>query len=373
MVIHPTKLTMYLIAAVSVFAVMAACAGSDGDHDESIAASTTVLASSDAEAAATLSDSVAQSPQPLLLLNQQLVEGYSEKDLDPRNINAMFWAVFSGIPENVIVYPSENYYYFKMFTGGQQFWGNIRLPAGERDEGVLAFGYFEFNNVPPAPGTRFSRFKTFNLDDGLLLEKVDRFTYQVTYRGRTVTFNLHQLDQKPPELFTLGEDEVFIQRTFDESGYQFFLLFNERSNYFFWVLNEEENVPDILDSKADDLVVGRRSSFAFWIDKAHGDRKILAAISQINVSRNNYFDGPFDQLADNYAEEVEIAKYMQLANPGLKGRIDRFGYFNDTDRPLRVSLSNYYRTTSTEGLNAFVSRIRTSDDPYRFISRRGAP
>ena len=90
MVIHPTKLTMYLIAAVSVFAVMAACAGSDGDHDELIAASTTVLALSESEAAATLSDSVAQSPQPLLLLNQQLVEGYSEKDLDPRNINAMF-------------------------------------------------------------------------------------------------------------------------------------------------------------------------------------------------------------------------------------------------------------------------------------------
>jgi hypothetical protein len=40
---------------------------------------------------------------------------------------------------------------------------------------------------------------------------------------------------------------------------------------------------------------------------------------------------------------------------------------------LRVSLSNYYRTTSTEALNAFVSLLRTSDDPYRFISRRGAP
>lgn len=371
--IHPSKLTIYLIAVTFVIAATAACADSDSTGDEASAASTTVLASTEAAAAASLTASIDQSPKPLLLLNQQLVEGYSEEDLDPRNINAMFWAVFSGIPENVIVYPSENYYYFKMFTGGQQFWGNIRLPAGERDEGVLAFGYFEFNDVPPAPGTRFSRFKTFNEEDGLALVKIDRFTYQATYQGKTVTFNLYQLDQSPPQLFSLGEDEVFIQRTFDESGYQFFLLFNERQNYFFWVLNEEENVPDILDSKADDLVVGRRSNFAFWIDKAHGDRKILAAISQINVSRNNYFDGPFDQLADNYAEEVEIAKFMQLANPSLKGRIDQFGYFNDTDRPLRVSLSNYYRSTNTEGLNAFVSALRTSDDPYRFISRRGAP
>jgi len=87
-------------------------------------------------------------------------------------------------------------------------------------------------------------------------------------------------------------------------------------------LNEEEIVPDILNSTATDLVVGRRSSFAFWIDKAHQDRRILAAISQINVSRNNYINGPFDQLADNYPEEVEIAKFMKLTNPSLKGRID---------------------------------------------------
>lgn len=368
--LHSIRLVAYVLTAVMALAVMAACSSSETSQEDPAAEA---LAITDSVTTETKTANTSADPQPLILLNQQLIEGYAEDDLDPRNINAMFWAVFSGIPEDVIVYPSENYYYFKMFTGGQQFWGNIRLPAGERDEGVLAFGYFEFNDVPPAPGTRFSRFKTFKAEDGLILEKINRFTYQATYKGKTVTFNLFQLDQQPPQLFTLGTDELFIQRTFDESGYQFFLLFNERLNYFFWVLNEEENVPDILDSQADDLVMGRRSGFAFWIDKANGDRKILAAISQINVSRNNYFDGPFDQLADNYAEEVQIAKYMQLANPSLEGRIDQFGYFNDTDRPLRVSLSHYYRYTTDQSLDAFVSKMRTSDDPHRFISRRGAP
>ena len=312
-------------------------------------------------------------PQPLLLLNQQLIEGYADDALDPEDINGMFWAVFSNLPNEVIVYPSENYFYFKMFTGGQQFWGNIRLPTGDRDLGVLAFGYFEYNDVPPPSGTRFSRFKTFNTDDALSIERMDRFQYQVEYRGKAVVFNLFQIEQKPPELFALGPDEIFIQRTFDESGFQFFLLFNQRLNYFFWVLNEEEIVPDILDSRGENVWLGRRSRFAFWVDQAHGDRKVLTAIATVNVSRNNYFDGPFDQLADNYAEEVQIAKYMKLANPSLEGRIDQYGYFNDTDRPLRVSLSNYYRFTSTKDLDSFTSRIKEAEDPYRFISRRGYP
>jgi len=67
----------------------------------------------------------------------------------------------------------------------------------------------------------------------LKLIKIGRFTYQATYKGKAVTFNLHELRQDPSELFYLGEDEVFIQHTFDQSGYQFFLLFNERLNYFF--------------------------------------------------------------------------------------------------------------------------------------------
>jgi hypothetical protein len=61
---------------------------------------------------------------------------------------------------------------------------------------------------------------------------------------------------------------VFVQRTFDKSGYQFFLLFNEKSNYLFWVLNEEPGVPDVLEPAGEDLLVGRRSGFAFWVDKA---------------------------------------------------------------------------------------------------------
>ena len=132
----------------------------------------------------------------------------------------------------------------------------------------------------------------------------------------------------------MGEEERFIQRTFDESGYQFYLLFNERDDYFFWVLNEEEPLRDVLDPLGDDLLVGRRSGFGLWIDRDHGDRKILVGVRQLNIRRNDYYDGPFDQLADNYADETAIAEYMQRAFPSLRGRIDKYGYYTDRERPL---------------------------------------
>ncbi len=366
------QLLLKIVAATVVLAVVA-CSSPAVSQVEPVFPTPEAIGVIEAVAVETSTIPIPKSPKPLLLLNQHLVESYADDALDPEDINGMFWAVFSNLPNEVIVYPTENYFYFKIFTGGQEFWGNIRLPAGDRDDGVLAFGYFEYNDVPPPPGTRFSRFKTFNADDALTVERLDRFRYQVEYRGKSVLFNLFQIEQKPPELFALGSDEVFVQRTFDESGFQFFLLFNQRANYFFWVLNEEVIVPDILDSRGENVLLGRRSRFAFWVDQDHGDRKILTAISTVNVSRNNYFDGPFDQLADNYAEEVQIAKFMKLANPSLDGRIDQYGYFNDTERPLRVSLSHYYRFTSTKDLDSFTSRIKDAEDPYRFISRRGVP
>ena len=163
--VHPIKLGAYVLVVLVALAVMAACSSSENNQGEGSAPSPEALAISDAVTAETQVAGASENPQPLLLLNQQLVEGYAGSLIDPEDIEAMFWAVFSQIPEAVVVYPSENYYYFKMFTGGQQFWGNIRLPAGERDDGVLAFGYFEYNDVPPAPGTRFSRFKTFSADE----------------------------------------------------------------------------------------------------------------------------------------------------------------------------------------------------------------
>ena len=280
----------------------------------------------------------------------------------------MFWHVFSSLPSEVKVYPTENYYYFKMYIAGKQMWGNIRLPAGRRDKGVLSFAYFEFKESPLRVESLMTRSKYYTKADGLLIEKLDDFTYVVNYDDKEVTFHLNQISQEPPKLFSMGENEFYVQRTFDESGYQFFLIFNARKNYFLWVLNEEELVPDILDSIDDDLLLGKRSGFAFWIDSANDNRKILAAIRGQSATRNDYYDGPFDQLADNYVDEIKISEYMQRASPSLIGRIDKYGYFTDREQG-RVSISPYYVYFTLDSLSKFMTAAKASDDPYEYISR----
>jgi hypothetical protein len=321
-----------------------------------------------------VNDNSAAEPMPsdsYLLFNQNVIEGLTAPPLDLGDPDAVFFQVFAGLPEEVVVYPSENYYYFVLYVGERQVWGNIRLAAGSREEGLLSFGYFEFVEFAARSGTGINGSKMFSQADGVDVVKIDEFTYLVRTRGKEVTFHLHQLAQTPPSLFRLGEGEVFVERTFDESGYQFFLLFNERENYFFWVLNEEAPLPDILDPVADDLLVGKRSGFAFWVDEAHDARKVLFAVRKLSVTRNDYHDGPFDQLADNYADETNVSEYMQRAFPALRGRIDKYGYYTDRVRPMRVALSTYLTYFAQSDLLRFIELVRESSDPYAFISQRG--
>jgi len=324
-----------------------------------------------ASVAADSSQGAPLEPQSYLLFNERLLEGLASDAIDLASPDVVFRHVFSRLPPEVDVLPSENYYYFILRNGGRQIWGNIRLAAGQRELGSLSFGYFEFIEFPTTATQKLSGSKFFGPEDGVVVVQVDRFTYDVTVLEKKVRFHLRQLDQTLPAGLTLAPGERFIQRTFDESGYQFYLLFNEDANHFLWVLNEEDPVPDILKPYGDSLLIGRRSGFAFWLDPANGGRKVLAGVRQLNIRRNDYFDGPFDQLADNYADETQVAEYMQRAFPSLRGRIDKFGYYTDTDRPLRVALSTYYTYASTAEIIEFVDGLQDAADPYALISRGG--
>jgi hypothetical protein len=312
-------------------------------------------------------------PDQYLLLNQRIIEGLSSFDLDITNVNEVFKHIFNRLPDEVTVYPSENYYYFVLYAEERQFWGNIRLPAGARDDGELSFAYFEFEEFPVGARSGITRSKFFNEPDGVFVRQVEPYAYNVEFEGKTVKFRFHELRQDRPQSFPLGPGETFIQRTFDESGIQFFLLFNRVQNYFFWVLNEEEIVPDTLNLLPghDDVLLAKKSGFAFYVDEAHGNRKVLSAIRRLSVNRNDYYDGPFDQLADNYADETGVSEFMQRAYPGLRNRIDKFGYYLDQTRPLRVAISTYYTYLSSADLNQFMVRMKAASDPYFFASRGG--
>ena len=306
-----------------------------------------------------------------LFLQQWGNEGYYKDEVDLKDVNAYFWHIFSRLPDEVTIYPSENYFYFIDYISGRQIWGNIRLPAGQRERGVMAFGYSEFIEFPGEDENYFGRSKYFAAADGLSLKSKDPFTWVVTYRKKGVTFHLHELSTAPPKIFALKTNEVYIERTFDESGIQFFLLFNTTRNYFFWVLNEEEIVPDEFTRLDRDILVGRRTGFAFWVDGETKPRKVLAAVRKISQTRNDYYDGPFDQLADNYVDQNKISQWMERANPSLKGRIDEYGYYKGVERPSRVALSCYGTYDKQVEVIDFIKRAKSSPDAYQFISGGG--
>ena len=54
----------------------------------------------------------------------------------------------------------------------------------------------------------------------------------------------------------------------------------------------------------------RQSRRRAQAESANGGRKILAAIRGQSAVRNDYYDGPFDQLADNYVDEIPISEYI---------------------------------------------------------------
>lgn len=309
---------------------------------------------------------------PFVLPQEAVLKGLAASGVNLDDPIAVFATVFASLPERVSVLPTENYYYWQMFCDGREIRGNIRLPSGQREKGVICIGYAEYDEFPddgsPA-GISASRY--LGLADGITVTCVGPFLVEVLFRGKTVRFSLLELEQRPPANEFLGPEERFVARTYDESGCRFFLIYNTRKKCFFWFLNEENTGIEKFQELGPGCLLGCRTGFVFWVDRGRGDRKVLALVRGASVRRNDWFDGPFDQLADNYADQVNIRKFMEEALPSVKGRIDKWGYFTDTPKPERVALNHYGTWDTVEGAVRFVTRAVESGDPAWFISRRG--
>lgn len=262
---------------------------------------------------------------PRLHTNQAYVEEARRiSDLDVKDAMAVFAFVLDSLPDRVKVYPTENYYYFRFLHGGVPYAGNIRLDASDRDAGKVNFGYYQ----DYAPWTREApiTFRLLDQKDGVKLEKVDRLVYRLTYGAKSVVFELNDLSQVKPPANAIGPDEKFIGPICDESGIRFFLVFNPKLKIFHYVLDETVPAADEFfpARRTDRIVIGKRTGFAFYRDQRL-ERKILIGVFLGNAELNNYFDGPFDQLPDNFIEGETLRDALIQVDPKLKGEIDRFG------------------------------------------------
>jgi hypothetical protein len=283
---------------------------------------------------------------PQLSTNEAMVTEITRAPaLDLKDPMAVLAFVLRNLPSRVTVYPTENYYYFKFVHAGVPIAGNFRFDPRDRDKGKVYFGYYEDHADWKPDG--FEQPADLDSSRNVTVEKAGNLLYRVTYQGTSVEFALNDLSQVRPPAGLVGADERFIGPVFDESAVQFFLIYNSKAKVFHYILNENERVPDQLQAlpKNDRILVGKRTGFAYYRDHRL-DRKILIGVFEQNARLNTYFDGPFDQLPDNFIEGDTLRQAIIDSEPAVKGQIDRYGYFADGEVRYAIAPYMQYRTTN---------------------------
>jgi hypothetical protein len=303
---------------------------------------------------------------PQLQTNQSYVEEVTRAtSLNVGDPMAVFGFVMSKLPERVKVYPTENYYYFGFMHNGIRYAGNIRLDASNRDEGKVIFAYFE--DTSPWYDDAPVQHAILDASQGVTVEKIEPLIYRITYQNKSVVFVLNDLRNVKPPAGALGPDETFIGPIFDESAIRFFLVYNPKLKIFHYILDETEKVADSFfpAKKSDRILIGKRTGFAFYKDHRL-DRKILIGAFEGNIRANNYFDGPFDQLPDNFIQGEALRQAILQVQPALKGQIDRFG--SAPDGSIRYMIGPYlpYRAiTDLDPIHACAQKKQRQPDYYR--------
>jgi hypothetical protein len=293
--------------------------------------------------AAPVGTTAAQSPPQLLTNEAMIVEARRPPAFDIKDPMAVLAYVLSSLPARVTVYPTENYYYFKFLHAGVPIAGNFRFDPRDRDKGRVYFGYYE----DQADWKKDGFGQALELDDSrnVRVERVDNLLYRVTYQSMSVLFTLNDVSQVKPPVGAVGPDERLIGPVFDESGVRFFLVYNAKAKVFHYILNETAPVPDGLEAlaRSDRVLVGKRTGFAYYRDHRL-DRKILIGVFEQNVRLNSYYDGPFDQLPENFIEGETLRQAIIDSDPTVKGQIDRLGHFQDDEERYAITPYMQYRS-----------------------------
>jgi len=282
--------------------------------------------------------------RPQLHTNEAYVEeALRASSLDITDPLAVFAFVLDSLPARVKVYPTENYYYFWFLHDGTRYAGSIRLDALGRDEGKVEFGFYP-DLTEWSDEVKGDTYVVLDASRGVTVERLEPLVYRITYGARSVVFALNDLSQVKPPAAALGPDEKFLGPIFDESAIRFFLVFNARLKIFHFVLDETVPVADQLVAydRADRILIGRRTGFAFYRDHRL-ERKILIGAWEGNSRLNTYFDGPFDQLPENFIEGEALREAMIAADPSVKGQIDRLGHFADDQGRYLINPYMLYR------------------------------
>jgi hypothetical protein len=288
---------------------------------------------------------------PRLVTHESYVqEVLRQSSLQVDDPKAVFAFVLNSLPDRVKVYPTENYYYFRFVHRGAQYAGNVRLDNENRDKGKIHIAYsIDFagwKDEDPA------MHRLLGQEDGVIVEKLEELIYRVSYQAKSVVFELNDLADVVPPASALAPGERYIGPVFDDSAIRLFLVYNGKLRQFHYILDEtapptEHYVPA---AQSERILIGKRTGFAFYRDHRR-DRKILIGVFEGNSRVNNYFDGPFDQLPDNFIKGEALRNAILEIEPSLAGEIDRFG--SDREGATRFMISPYMHYREEAELLAF--------------------
>src|SRR5262249_45155848 len=125
--------------------------------------------------------------------------------------------------------------------------------------------------------------------------------------------------------------------------------------------------------RTDRILIGKRTGFAFYRDHRL-NRKIMIGAHEGDMRLNTYFDGPFDQLPDNFIQGETLRKAILEVQPSLKGQIDRLG--SAPGGEVRFMIGPYLPYRKIDDLYPFHSCAtarRQADDYYDcFVADRVA-
>ncbi len=293
--------------------------------------------------------------------NQEMIEELLQpNDLDAKNPDAVFAAVFEALPSKVTVYPTESYYYFTFHLNGFVYAGNIRFDAWDQFDEKVHFAYtneYSYWRKPLEPV-----YKKMGPADGVQVTQVNKFLYKITFKDKTVEFSIPDLSNVKPAAGMLREDEVYIGPSWDESGVQFYLIFNKTAKTFLYLLIDTPKM-DLYEPSAlsPAVTVGNRTSFVFYKDKLM-DRQILMGDFVGHTMLNDYFDGPFDQLPDNYVQGNTLLDAILEVQPGMRGeKVDRYGA--DPTGEFRYGITSYKYYSHVSDLKPILDCAEKNNDP----------
>lgn len=260
---------------------------------------------------------------------------------DLSNQRAVFVEILRHLPPIVQVYPTENYYYFHFIDRGLRYAGNIRLAQPGIAKGKVMFNYFVATTSWHYDDN--DHFVILGADDGVIIISHSPLEYSITVDGMSVRFQMNDLSNVYPPSGMLNVAETYIGPVFDESGMEFYLIYNSVRHRFAFILNEASSQRDQYTplTPGSRFQKGLRTGFVYWWNKAK-NRRLLVSVFNQNVELNNALDGPFDQLPDNFIKGKMLYDAILDARPDLKGSIDRYGNFSDADQRYLVSPYMHY-------------------------------